>query len=115
MESAANILARQCKPLRTCAKRNHEVFLFDTNLRMHQAKFVKVKEHQPKYFIYDDGFNYLTKMCLTNMREAACEMAEESKKHGCVVIINSSGSTDQYEYYLKRGVDFVVREKVKRH
>jgi anaerobic magnesium-protoporphyrin IX monomethyl ester cyclase len=89
----------------------HDVFLFDTNLRMHPGEVrEELKEHKPKYFIiYDDGFNYLTKMCLTNMREAACEMAEESKKHGCVVIINSSDSTDQYEYYLKRGVDFVVR------
>src|SRR6185436_3267899 len=31
----------------------------------------KSKIRNPKYFIIcDDGFNYLTKMCLTNMREA---------------------------------------------
>lgn len=89
----------------------HTVALFDTNLRMHPLEVREaLKEQTPKYFIiYDDGFNYLTKMCLTNMRQAACEMAEEAKKHGCIVIINSSDSTDQYEYYLKRGVDYVVR------
>jgi hypothetical protein len=38
--------------------------------------------------IYDDGFNYLTKMCLTNMREAAFVLAEESKA-GATVIISS--------------------------
>ena len=26
--------------------------------------------------LYDDGFNYLTKMCLTNMREAAFDIAK---------------------------------------
>jgi anaerobic magnesium-protoporphyrin IX monomethyl ester cyclase len=89
----------------------HDVALFDTNLRMHPLEVREaLKEHTPKYFvIYDDGFNYLTKMCLTNMREAACEMAAEAKKHGCVVIVNSSDSTDQYEYYLKRKVDYVIR------
>lgn len=89
----------------------YEVALFDTNLRMHPLEVREaLKEHTPKYFIiYDDGFNYLTKMCLTNMREAACEMVAEAKKHGCVVIINSSDASDQYEYYLKKGVDYVVR------
>lgn len=89
----------------------HEVALFDTNLRMHPGEVREaLREHTPKYFIiYDDGFNYLTKMCLTNMREAACEMTEEAKKHGCIVIINSSDSTDHYEYYLKRKADYVVR------
>ena len=30
--------------------------------------------------MYDDGFNYLTKMCLTNMREAAFKMIKLAKK-----------------------------------
>jgi len=89
----------------------HEVGLFDTSLRMHPLEVREaLKEQTPKYFIiYDDGFNYLTKMCLTNMREAACEMAAEAKRHGCVVIINSSDSTDRYEYYLNNNIDYVVR------
>ena len=34
-----------------------------------------LEKFQPDFLvIYDDGFNYLTKMCLTNMREAAFEM-----------------------------------------
>src|ERR1700760_1236961 len=41
-------------------------------------------EKQPDVFvIYDDGFNYLTKMCLTNMREAAFEMCKIAKANGC--------------------------------
>ena len=30
--------------------------------------------------IYDDGFNYLTKMCLTNMRHACFELIASAKR-----------------------------------
>jgi len=69
-----------------------------------------IETEKPKYFvIYDDGFNYLTKMCLTVMREAAFTMASMAKKQGSIVIISSSDSTDQYEKYFPHGVDYVVR------
>jgi radical SAM superfamily enzyme YgiQ (UPF0313 family) len=60
------------------------------------------------FVIYDDGFNYLTKMCLTNMREAAVKMIAAAKALGWLVIISSSDSTDHFEYYLEQGADFVV-------
>jgi radical SAM superfamily enzyme YgiQ (UPF0313 family) len=63
----------------------------------------------PDYLIiYDDGFNYLTKMCLSNMREATFHMIRMGKKLGCTVIVSSSDSTDQYESYLKEGADFIL-------
>src|SRR6187549_506967 len=58
--------------------------------------------------IYDDGFNYLTKMCLTNMREAAFEMTAIAKNSGCKVIVNSSDSTDHFEKYLDHGADYII-------
>ena len=65
---------------------------------------------RPRFLvIYDDGFNYLTKMCLTVMREAAFVMADEAKKMNCTVIINSSDSTDHYEKYFLHGVDYVIK------
>jgi len=64
---------------------------------------------QPGYFVlYDDGFNYLTKMCLTNMREAAFEMIRLAKARNCVVIVSSSDSTDHAEKYLAAGADFIL-------
>ena len=64
---------------------------------------------KPELFvIYDDGFNYLTKMCLQNMREAAFKMIRFAKERGCTVIVSSSDSTDRYEMYLKEGADFVL-------
>ena len=58
--------------------------------------------------IYDDGFNYLTKMCLTNMREAAFEMIRLAKKMDCTVIVSSSDSTDHFQQYLQKGADFIL-------
>ncbi|GAB4489883.1 MAG: radical SAM protein [Saprospiraceae bacterium] len=87
-----------------------EVQLFDTALRKSPAELLPVlKKERPHYLvIYDDGFNYLTKMCLTRMREAAFEMAKMGKAAGCTVIVSSSDSTDHYEEYLRQGADFVI-------
>jgi anaerobic magnesium-protoporphyrin IX monomethyl ester cyclase len=66
-------------------------------------------KNKPKYFIIcDDGFNYLTKMCLTNMRDAAFEMASIAKKYGCKVIVSSSDSTDHSADYLSANFDYVI-------
>ena len=93
--------------LRECG---FEVSLFDTNLKDSPAEILPVLENEnPRYLvIYDDGFNYLTKMCLTRMREAAFELVKYGKERGCTVIVNSSDSTDHYEEYLEQGADFVV-------
>jgi anaerobic magnesium-protoporphyrin IX monomethyl ester cyclase len=60
------------------------------------------------FVIYDDGFNYLTKMCLQNMREAAFAMIHIAKANGCTVIVSSSDSTDRFELYLEQGADFIL-------
>ncbi len=88
-----------------------DVSFFDTNLRNKAEEIIPVlQQTKPKYLvIYDDGFNYLTKMCLTIMREAAFTMAEEGKKNGCSVIVSSSDAADHYEKYFLHGVDYVVR------
>jgi len=88
-----------------------DVRLFDASLKNHPEEIVPVLEQEkPDYLIlYDDGFNYLTKMCLTVMREAAFIMAARAKQKGCTVIISSSDSTDHYEKYFAQGVDYVIR------
>lgn len=91
-------------------KNGFSVSLFDTNLRNNPFEIEKeIQEERPSYLvIYDDGFNYLTKMCLTNMREAAFEMIAIGKKYNCTVIINSSDSTDHYKKYLEAGADYII-------
>ena len=58
--------------------------------------------------IYDDGFNYLTKMCLTNMREMAFELIRFGKAYGCTVVVSSSDATDHAVNYLEVGADFII-------
>lgn len=68
-----------------------------------------IDEFKPDVFIsYDDGFNYLTKMCLTNMREACFDMQNYAKSKGCKVIVSSSDATDHLDDYLKHGADAIV-------
>ncbi len=88
----------------------YEVDLFDTMFSKTAEEVAhKIESSRPDLFvIYDDGFNYLTKMCLTNMREAAFRMCKIAKEKGCVVIVSSSDSTDRYEEYLDEGADFVL-------
>ncbi len=91
-------------------EQGHEVALFDVNLiESEQAIAPVLEEQQPDYLvIYDDGFNYLTKMCLTTMREAAFRMSMMAKAQGCKVIVCSSDSTDHFEKYLDNGADFII-------
>lgn len=92
-------------------EKEYTVDLFDTNLLDNPFAIQSVlEEKKPKYLvIYDDGFNYLTKMCLTNMREACFEMIQIGKKQNCTVIICSSDSTDHYAKYLEKGADFIIQ------
>lgn len=58
--------------------------------------------------IYDDGFNYLTKMCLTNMRNACLDLISAAKSIHAKVIVSSSDSTDHYQLYHDQGADIVI-------
>lgn len=84
--------------------------LHDNNLRdaPSELKLPLIEQQPDCLVIYDDGFNYLTKMCLTKMREAAFEMIHMGKQNGCTVILSSSDSTDHYGEYLAKGADYVL-------
>ncbi len=88
----------------------YDVELFDTMFSKNSDEVIpSIENYNPRYFVlYDDGFNYLTKMCLTNMREAAFRMMKSAKQRGCTVIVSSSDSTDRYEEYLNEGADFIL-------
>lgn len=87
-----------------------EISLFDTCLALEPTEILPViNSFIPSILvIYDDGFNYLTKMCLTNMRDAAFELIRIGKYHGLTVIVSSSDSTDHYDEYLQKGADFIL-------
>lgn len=76
----------------------------------HHEIFREFEICKPKYFlIAEDGFNYLTKMCLSNMRDATFEMLQKSKeKYQTLNIVSSSDATDHYEKYLAAGADIII-------
>src|SRR6266511_1666591 len=88
----------------------YEVALFDAMLAESEDEWGKaLDEHQPQYAIlYEDNFNYLSKMCLLRMRDAAFTMIEMAKSRGCTVILCGADATDHYSTYLENGVDYVL-------
>jgi anaerobic magnesium-protoporphyrin IX monomethyl ester cyclase len=86
------------------------VTLFDTMFVEDPDELIpRLSLENPHFFvIYDDGFNYLTKMCLTNMRDAAFRMIQLARRRGSIVIVSSSDSTDHYLQYLEKGADFII-------
>ncbi len=88
----------------------YSVALFDSMLAGSEDAIIPfLEQHKPRVLvIYDDDFNYLTKMCLTRMREAAFRMAVLGKQHGCVVIVHGSDPVDHLERYFDNGADYVL-------
>ena len=91
-------------------QRGISVALHDVMLSDREEEIVSVLQRQrpPIVAIYDDGFNYLSKMCLSRMREAAFKLTDLAKRHGCTVVIFSSDATDHLEQYFAHGADYVI-------
>src|SRR2546425_5458993 len=90
--------------------RNYEVALFDAMLAESELEWAKALDReQPRFaVIYEDNFNYLSKMCLLRMRQAAFRMIELARERGCLTIVAGSDATDRAGLYLARGADFVL-------
>ncbi len=91
-------------------KAGFEVVFHDVQFESGPEHFAAVLEKtKPNVVVlYEDGFNYLTKMCLTNMRNAAFAMMGMAKNAGARVFISGSDSTDHFEEYLEKGADVVI-------
>lgn len=86
------------------------VALYDTMLESTEESIrTTLFSDPPKLLaIYDDDFNYLNKMCLTRMREAAFVITGIAKEMNIPVIIHGSDAADHAEQYLAHGADAVV-------
>jgi radical SAM superfamily enzyme YgiQ (UPF0313 family) len=58
--------------------------------------------------VYEDNFNFLTKMCLTRMQEVAYQILEMSQQAGVTVLANGSDASDHAQEYLQRGFRCVL-------
>ena len=88
----------------------YDVALFDAMLAESENEWAEAldKERPTFAILYEDNFNYLSKMCLMRMRQAAFTMIEMAKARGCTVILCGADATDHTESYLNRGADFVL-------
>jgi anaerobic magnesium-protoporphyrin IX monomethyl ester cyclase len=68
-----------------------------------------IRQHRPRIVaIYEDDFNFLTKMCLTRMRKLAWEMIDIARQNGARVLVHGSDATDHAATFLERGADAVL-------
>src|SRR3984893_6857609 len=86
------------------------VAVFDSMLNEPESGFREaLRVYRPKIVaVYEDDFNFLTKMCLTRMREVTCQMIDEARRAGARVIVHGSDATDHALESLRRGCDFVL-------
>ncbi len=91
-------------------ERQYDVALFDAMLAESEGGWGEMlDQHTPRYaVIYEDNFNYLSKMCLLRMREAAFKMIGMARERGCSVILCGADATDHARQYLEQGADYVL-------
>jgi radical SAM superfamily enzyme YgiQ (UPF0313 family) len=91
-------------------KHGFSVALFDTMLEDPEGGFrAALARYRPRLVaIYEDNFNFLSKMCLTRMRQVAFGMLEAAHKEGAVVVANGSDASDRAEEYLRHGFDCIL-------
>ena len=85
------------------------VAVFDSMLEAPSPGFSQaLAKHRPKIIVvYEDDFNFLSKMCLTRMRDVAWEMAQAAHAIGAIAIVHGSDATDHPEMFLENGFDYV--------
>jgi radical SAM superfamily enzyme YgiQ (UPF0313 family) len=86
------------------------VAVFDTMLNDPAEGFrLALEKHRPRIVVvYEDNFNFLSKMCLTRMREVAYDILDASREAGAVAIVNGSDASDHAADYLQRGFRCVL-------
>ena len=88
----------------------HRVELFDAMLADGTGEYErKLAAAAPQLVIlYEDNYNFLTKMCLARMRRAACRMIGAARATAARVIVAGSDATDAPQAYLAAGAEVVL-------
>ena len=90
--------------------RGYDVALFDAMLAESESEWsAALDRHRPQFAVlYEDSFNYLSKMCLLRMREAALVMIDAARRRGITVVVAGSDASDHPDLYLAQGAAAVV-------
>jgi radical SAM superfamily enzyme YgiQ (UPF0313 family) len=88
----------------------HDVALYDPTLDEDTRGFAAALDRaRPEVLVlYDDVFNWFTKMCLSRMREAALEMIRQARARAVRVVVSGHDAADAPQVYLQAGAEFVV-------
>ena len=88
----------------------YSVALFDTMIEDPGTGFEgALAQHCPGLVVVcEDSFNFLSKMCLTRMRQVSFEMQEQAARAGIPVVVHGSDSSDNVREYLEHGFDAVL-------
>jgi anaerobic magnesium-protoporphyrin IX monomethyl ester cyclase len=88
----------------------HQVHFFDAMLaeRMEDYDGILSASQPDLVLFYEDNFNFLSKMCLGAMRDAACQMIGTAHRAGARVIASGPDVTDSPAPYLRAGADFAL-------
>src|SRR5260370_36500806 len=88
----------------------YDVDLFDALVAESESEWDQALEQsQPRIAVlYEDNFNYLSKMCLLRMRQAAFAMMGMARQRGCTVIVAGSDASDHAQAYFSAGADYVL-------
>jgi anaerobic magnesium-protoporphyrin IX monomethyl ester cyclase len=88
----------------------HEVALYDPMLDDDVRGLAgAIERARPDVVVlYDDSFNWFTKMCLSRMREAAAVMIREARDRRLPVIVAGHDAADHPEPYFDAGAAFAI-------
>jgi len=88
----------------------HRVSFFDAMLSDGIDEYERLLQaDRPQLvLLYEDNFNFLSKMCLGAMRRAACDMVTSARRAGARVIAAGPDVTDAPGPYLDAGADLAL-------
>jgi radical SAM superfamily enzyme YgiQ (UPF0313 family) len=94
-----------------CARQaGYEVALFDAMMAESESEWAAALDRvKPRVAVlYEDSFNYLSKMCLLRMRDAAVTMLVAARDRGIPAIVAGSDASDHPDIYLGAGARAVI-------
>jgi anaerobic magnesium-protoporphyrin IX monomethyl ester cyclase len=91
-------------------KAGYSVSFFDAMLAEGIEEYELIlKANSPQLvLLYEDNFNFLSKMCLATMRRAACDMIGSARRCGARVIAAGPDVSDAPAAYLNAGADLTL-------
>src|SRR4051794_13509488 len=88
----------------------YTVALCDVTFEAPEEKIHRdINRYKPRLLaVYEDGFNFLNKMCLSRNRELAFAMAQIARAENVKAVVHGPDASDHVPDYLTAGFDYVL-------